>query len=222
MRVAHAALHKGFTVMSEHPHKLPQQTPGGRGISPALIVFVVIPLAGLAIALGVLLAEGGLPAASTLPAGPVSAPTQPLPSLNYPADNFTLDALDGESISLADYSGRVVFLNFWATWCVPCVRELPTFQAFAAEQNALDNGAVVLAVNNAENRDQISAFLTQNDIGLADVPVLLDSNSAVYRRFAVPVLPTTFVISPEGIVSHVKYGELRLAELYGYLETFTP
>lgn len=191
--------------------------------SPALIVFLLIPLIGIAIAIGVWLADANLRNEGEANSnGLALAPTQQLPSLNYPAENFTVQTLDGMTVSLSDYSGRVVFLNFWATWCAPCVRELPAMQTFAAEQKALgDNGAVVLAINNAESPQAIQTFLTDNAISLADVPVILDEDLALYRRFVVPALPTTFVISPDGIVSYVKYGEMSLENLNFYLEQFS-
>jgi thiol-disulfide isomerase/thioredoxin len=190
--------------------------------SPALILFALLPLAGLIIAVGVLLADRdtagrGDAQANDGAVGVAVAPTRPpLVRLDYPADEFIAPTLDGSAVALSDYRGRVVFLNFWGTWCPPCVRELPALEQFAREQGA--DGAAVLASNNTEDAETITTYLDDNDITLDHVEVLLDIENTVYRRFAIPAMPTTYVIDGEGIVRYVKYGELKLEELYGYLD----
>ena len=108
--------------------------------------------------------------------------------------DFTLTSLDGKTVSLSDYQGRVVFLNFWATWCVPCEKELPEFQQFQAQQPP--DGAVILAVNVQESADQVTSFLTDHDI--SGLTVLLDSDSSVANSYGIYNLPVTFVIDQNG------------------------
>jgi peroxiredoxin len=135
--------------------------------------------------------------------------------LDKSAPVFTLSTLDGEVVSLADYRGRVVFVNFWWSGCPPCVEELPTFQQFASEQST--TGAVVLAVNVGEEPAQIQEFLSENDIVMNNVPILLDTNYAVLRKYGVSVFPTTYIVNPDGVLSKVKFGAFNLDELYSYL-----
>lgn len=197
-----------------------ETTPAVRkGPSPALIIFLVIPLIGLGIALGVLIADQNVRSATGTSDenGVALAPTAPaMPSLDYPASDFTAQTLDGGSVTLSDYRGRVVFLNFWGTWCPPCVRELPALEQFASEQG--EDGAVVLASNDTENADIINTFFADEGITLNNVRVLLDSDSKVYRRFVIPVMPTTYIIDKTGMVRYVKYGEMTLDTMYSFLD----
>lgn len=184
-----------------------------RRFSVGLLVFMLIPLFGLVVAVLMLVAEDQRAASeisSTLP--------PPIPGImNGPAIDFSVQTLDGQTVSLADYRGRVVFLNFWATWCPPCVEELPALERFAQAQAQLDSGAVVLASNNTESPEQIRAFLSENGITLDGVRVLLDSDSRIYQQYGVVRLPTTWVIDREGVLRAVKFGEFDDATLQAYL-----
>lgn len=192
----------------------PENPSPNRRISPALMVILIIPLFGLAVAVGMLVAESSRP---QLPAQS-AADVVPVPSIvDQPAPDFALPTLDGGSVRISDLKGRVVFVNFWATWCPPCVDELPLLQKFAAEQG--DDGAVILAVNSSEDAETIRAYLDANAIDLSAVPVLLDSDAAVYRRFGVIRLPTTWIIDREGVLRTVKFGAFDEATLLEYLES---
>lgn len=193
----------------------PQSSPKSK-ISPALVLMLLLPSLGLLVAVAMLLAEN----TSSAPAAPDSeiSSRSSAPLLGQVAEDFTVRTLDNDTLRLSDFSGRVVFLNFWATWCPPCVRELPALQEFARQQG--DQGAVVLASNNYETLEEITAYLDENAIALPDVPVLLDEDSRIYRGFGVFQLPTTYIIGPDGVVSQVRYGELTVEEMYGYLENF--
>jgi len=129
--------------------------------------------------------------------------------------NFRASTLTGESVQLSDYRGKVVMLNFWATWCPPCIDELPALQDFAADQGT--GGAVVLAVNSVESADQIQTYLDANAISLPDVPVVLDPEAALYRALGIVRLPTTWVIDAEGVLRTVKFGAFDRATLDAYL-----
>jgi thiol-disulfide isomerase/thioredoxin len=110
-----------------------------------------------------------------------------------PAPDLELAGLDGKTVRLADFRGRVVFLNFWATWCPPCREEMPAMQALAGELEK--EGLVVLAVNYAESAETAEAFIRETGLTL---PVLLDPDGAVTRRFRVTALPASFFVDRRG------------------------
>lgn len=182
--------------------------------SPVLLMFLAFPLLGLLAAAAFMIANapGGASGTPPTPAPVTLAPPPMLP--DSPMIDFTLPSLDGRTISLSDYAGRIVFLNFWATWCVPCQKELPALQQFANEQPP--DGAVILAVNALESSDLVTSFLTQ--YGVTDLTVLLDTAGDAYDRYGVTYMPTTYVIDEQGIVRYPKYGELTVADLYAYVD----
>ena len=109
------------------------------------------------------------------------------------APDFTLDDLNGEPHSLADYRGRVVILNFWATWCPPCRREMPSMER--AWQQLKKQDVVMLAVDVGEDVDTVFTFLADYPVSF---PLLLDQEAEVVRKFPVRGLPTSYVIDPSG------------------------
>ena len=141
----------------------------------------------------------------------------PVSLADTPILDFELTTLDGQAVSLSGYAGRIVFLNFWATWCEPCKRELPAFEAFAAEQSP--DGAVVLAVNVAENPDDVRNFLQEQGVNSLIVP--MDMDAEVADSYGVFQLPVTFAIDETGIVRFPKYGEITREELDAYMEALS-
>ena len=117
------------------------------------------------------------------------------------APDFQLDNLAGTSVSLSDFRGNPVMLNFWATWCGPCVREMPAIQSMYEEQSI--KGLVLLAVNLGGTSSQVKEFLQNNDLFL---PVLLDIDREVAQKYGIQYIPTTFFIDKEGIIQVVKVG----------------
>lgn len=109
------------------------------------------------------------------------------------AEDFTLKTLKGETVSLKDYRGRLIFLNFWATWCGPCRAEMPSMQRLWEEFKEED--FVILAINIQEESKLVSSFM--NERGLS-FPVLLDEKGKVARTYGVRGIPTTFFLNPEG------------------------
>lgn len=178
--------------------------------SPVLIVFLIIPLLGIIAAVGVALANRTADNVIPTPL-PVTPPVDTM--IEKPAPNFELTGLDGKAYRLSSYRGRVVFVNFWATWCEPCKRELPAFEQFT--QTQAQNGAAILAVNVAEPVDTIVTYFKENNIG--DLLVLLDNDLTVYEGYAVDRLPTTFVIDPTGVVRYKHYGEMTPEDLAAYV-----
>jgi len=117
------------------------------------------------------------------------------------APGFELRDMDGGTHRLSDYRGRVVIVNFWATWCPPCRRELPSMNRAWAKLN--DDGIAMLAVNVGETEDVIFPFTADYPI---DFPVLLDEDGSVTERWPVRGIPTTFVIDPEGRIAYRAIG----------------
>ena len=134
-------------------------------------------------------------------AGNESAQTlQPLPQ-PMAAPEFTLQGEDGKTHRLTDYRGKVVVLNFWATWCPPCRYEMPSMER--AHQKVQGEDIVLLAVNVGESEDQVFEFTGQYPVSF---PLLLDTDGAVIKKYPVIGLPTTFVIDPRGVVTHRAVG----------------
>jgi peroxiredoxin len=111
------------------------------------------------------------------------------------APSFTVRGLDGASHSLADYRGRVVVLNFWATWCIPCRAEIPDLEHEARVQDPAK--VAVIGVDWKEDPAPVAAFV--KEIG-AGYPILLDRDGRVYTAYEVSALPQTFVIDRDGRV----------------------
>ena len=112
-----------------------------------------------------------------------------------PAPTLRLKDLGGTAHDLAQLKGRVVLVNFWATWCPPCRREMPSMERLS---QALKGEAFsVLAVDVGENGDTIDAFASQLDTA-PSFPILLDTRSRVMQAWKVAGLPTTFLIDRQG------------------------
>jgi len=109
------------------------------------------------------------------------------------AEDFTLKTLKGGTVSLKDYRGRLIFLNFWATWCGPCRAEMPSMQRLWEEFKEED--FVILAIDIQEESKLVSSFM--NERGLS-FPVLLDEKGKVARSYGIRGIPTTFFLNPEG------------------------
>lgn len=115
--------------------------------------------------------------------------------------DFTLSDVSGKKVSLSDYKGKVVVLNFWATWCPPCRGEMPEFDAMDKEFKA-SGEAVLLAVNMTDGKREtpkkVAKFISENGYGLR---VLLDTEGKAANIFSIQYLPTTYVLTPDGKVS---------------------
>ncbi len=117
------------------------------------------------------------------------------------APPLELQALDGSRHALADYRGRVVLVNFWATWCAPCRAEMPSIERL---RRSLDGEPfAVLAVNVGEDANAVRAFA---DSVTMRFPLLLDVDNRVTRDWGARALPTTFIIGPDGRVRYQAIG----------------
>jgi thiol-disulfide isomerase/thioredoxin len=122
------------------------------------------------------------------------------------APDFSLDSLEGGKVSLSDFRGQPVLLNFWASWCGPCRAEMPEMQRLKEEHAA--DGLVVLVVNAGEDEGAAQRFL--DSLGL-DFEVGLDRDLSVTREYRVLGLPASFFIDREGIVRELFPGRMDMA-----------
>ena len=120
---------------------------------------------------------------------------------SMPAPDFTLRSAEGGNLRLAEMRGRVVLVNFWATWCGPCKVEMPHLNRIYEKYRSA--GFVLLGVNIDEDPRQAVALATR--MGLK-FPVLLDTDKAVSRRYALDSMPGTVIIDRDGKVRHVHKG----------------
>lgn len=130
----------------------------------------------------------------------VSATAQVKEGENAP--NFTLKNLDGKEISLNQFRGKHVLINFWATWCGPCKIEMPSLEALY--ERFKDRNFVLLAISNDMfGANIVKPFVKAHNINF---PVLLDQRLKVSNTFGVVSLPTTFMIDPQGKIIGALFG----------------
>ncbi|MDF1564951.1 MAG: redoxin domain-containing protein [Deltaproteobacteria bacterium] len=128
-------------------------------------------------------------------------PVQPIPvelnglHMDQLASEFTLKDLTGTPVSLTDYRGKTVFVNFWATWCPPCVEELPSI--LRLHQALEQSGFVVLAISEDDSVGDVRKFFSGN---LPPFPVLMDEGQKVTRAWGTVKFPETYVVDPDGRV----------------------
>ena len=115
------------------------------------------------------------------------------------APDFSLKDVDGNIHRLSDQKGKLVMVNFWATWCPPCREEMPSMQRLW--ENFKGKDFVLYAVNIAEDEDTIFAFSFATGVEL-QFPILMDQKGTIIQQWQVLGLPTTFIIDPQG---HVIY-----------------
>jgi thiol-disulfide isomerase/thioredoxin len=116
-----------------------------------------------------------------------------------------LTDLNGKVHDLADYKGKVVLVNFWASWCPPCVKEMPSMQRL--EESMAGKPFVILAVNMAEPENEVRDFLATKV--KVDFPILMDRDGAALKAWKVFVFPTSFVVGPDGMIRYGLYGEFE-------------
>lgn len=136
-------------------------------------------------------------------AAPPDDAEQTLPRVSKPfaAPDFTLRSDEGKTYRLADFRGKVVVLNFWATWCPPCRREMPSMERAYAPLKK--DGIEILAVNVGETEEAIFAFSGRYPVKF---PLLMDRDAKVVDQYHVTGLPTTYIIDPAGMVTYSAIG----------------
>ena len=113
-----------------------------------------------------------------------------------PAPNFTLPGLDGKMVSLTDYKGKVVLLNIWATWCPPCVEEMPSMEKL--HQELKDEEFEILAVSIDESgAEAVLPFIEKHKLSF---PALIDTKGAMKSLYRTTGVPESFIIDKDGMV----------------------
>jgi peroxiredoxin len=125
------------------------------------------------------------------------------PLIGGPAPEITLTDLQGREVHLSDFRGKVVLLNFWATWCKPCKEEMPAMQA--SYDKLRDKGFVVLAINELEDTERVADHIRTYH---HTFPVVMDHKNKVANLYGVVGLPASFLIDPQGIVRERISGSL--------------
>lgn len=120
-----------------------------------------------------------------------------------PAPEFDLQDMDEIRHTLADYSGKVIMINFWATWCPPCRREMPSMERL--HQALGKDDFVVLAINQMESPDHVFAYTGQLDVD-PTFTILFDRDSSVSHQYRVNGLPTSYLIDKKGYVRYRAVG----------------
>ena len=124
-----------------------------------------------------------------------SSATSRSPIQDQPAPDFALDDLEGRTVRLSDLRGQVVLVNLWATWCPPCLAEMPDLAALY--QTYKSEGFVILGVDDQERAQTVADFVARNPV---PYPILLDPDSRVARAYGVSYLPASFLIDRRGVL----------------------
>ncbi|MGL1893335.1 MAG: TlpA family protein disulfide reductase [Spirochaetaceae bacterium] len=114
---------------------------------------------------------------------------------------FSSKNLNGENKSLSDYKGKVLLLNFWASWCPPCISEMPSIEKL--HQSVKDLDIEVISVNVGEKFDTVDSFMKE---GNYNFEALLDENNIISNLYSIRNIPTTYIIDKDGFVVALKVG----------------
>jgi peroxiredoxin len=147
-------------------------------------------------------------------AGPGSEQAEP--AVGRFAPDFTLTTVNGETLQLSELRGKPVVLNFWATWCGPCQREMPALEAASLR---FADKVVFVGVDQAEPPEVVARYL--EELGVTFI-VPLDTDGSVGDRYNVLGLPTTFFVDERGIIRHFWMGEMNAVVLAEGIATIFP
>jgi peroxiredoxin len=137
------------------------------------------------------------------------------PEIDAVAPPFTLTTLSANSLSLYSLRGKPIIINFWATWCEPCRVEMPSLQA--VYETYEQRGLRVLAVNLGEPQETVQEWVQQMRLTF---DILLDTDLNTAALYYLRGQPSTYVLSPNGIITHVFYGPFDESALRGLLAPY--
>ena len=121
--------------------------------------------------------------------------------ISGPAPSFTLESRGGGTVSLEDFAGDVVMINFWATWCGPCRKEMPHLEAL--HQRYKDLGFTLLGINVEDDSKGVERFLKETPVSF---DVLLDPANVVSGLYRVVAMPTTVIVDRSGQMRYIHHG----------------
>ena len=138
------------------------------------------------------------------------------------AIDFTLYDQYGKEHKLSDYKGKVVFLNFWATWCPPCKEEMPYIENLYKEYNENNDDVVILGIASPNlggegSKEYIKGFLKENNFTF---PVLFDNNGAQIYQYGINAFPSTFIVDKDGYISQYIPGAMDKKTMKQLIETY--
>jgi peroxiredoxin len=199
---------------------------GGNGRSPFLFLggAILLGLAGVLLIFGSGLFKQEDSILQQIPEGSgeakvaqLSPDSDLLLGVGDTAHNFYLQDLEGNTVSLEDFRGKPVLVNFWATWCAPCRLEMPALQA--AQEAHQEDGLVVLAVNDQQEPEEVSRFV--EELGLS-LTTLVDQKGVVSGLYKVFNFPTTYFVDGDGVITAVHRGLLIDSQIEEYLSNTIP
>lgn len=135
--------------------------------------------------------------------GACSPSPDPGPVVGSPAPPYGAGALAGDSLTLADLRGKVVLLNFWATWCEPCRHETPYLQRLHSSRSADGLAIVGVSMDSGEARAEVVSFVREFGV---TYPILLDPGMRGMDRYRVLGLPASFLVDRKGILRWMRFG----------------
>ncbi|GAB6929927.1 thiol-disulfide oxidoreductase ResA [Paenibacillus sp. JCM 10914] len=136
-----------------------------------------------------------------------------VPKVGEKAANFELLGTDGNVHTMSEYEGKARVINFWGTYCPPCVQEMPALQAQWEKWSS--QGVEIIGINVAENKMTVENFVAQTGV---EFPILMDPHRDAVKSFGVGPMPTTFFVSSSGKIDHISIGKLELSTLDKQIE----
>lgn len=133
--------------------------------------------------------------------------------IGKPAPDFTLTNLKGEDVTLSDFKGKKVLLNFWATWCPYCVKEMPDLNKVYNENK---EDLVVIGIDVGEDIKTVNKFLKENNV---DYPIVFDINGRVALKYNAHIsLPISYIIDEEGVVKGSQLGMMNYEQMKSFIK----
>lgn len=160
--------------------------------------------------------DAGLPERATY-TGFVQAGEEYAPELNAIAPPFEAQTLTGDTLWLADLRGKVVLINFWATWCEPCKAEMPDLQG--VYETYQSRGLRVLGVNLGEGKAEVARWVKQ--LGLT-FDIVMDNRQQIASAYQIRGQPTSYLVAPDGVITQIYYGPTVRQSLETAIAPFLP
>jgi peroxiredoxin len=185
-----------------------------RSVWPIIILGVLGALFGFGAGLLIIAVTNRQAAA---PAAAQPAPVMRFLRENEPAPDFTLNTLDGRPVSLKDFRGRPVLINFWATWCPPCVEETP--ELAAAYEALKDRGVAFIGIGMQDETEKLRQFVEDLRVPYTIVEDPLGEAGGQYRVLG---MPTTFIVDQDGVLRKSIQGAVTKDQVMEALNALAP